>query len=113
MQLADLLKHEQPSYLKFCVTILDFPFGISRVCRNVIQDLELVGHDDVHLVSHLQIIYDVMACGHAHDMEVFFFISFQSYLLLQYNCLSQYMYVRICRLDLLFFHSEILHKVHT
>ena len=35
--------------------------------------LELVGNDDAHLVSHLHIIYDVMACGHVHDMEVLVF----------------------------------------
>ena len=41
---------------------------MSGVCRYVVRDLELDGHDDVHLVSHLQ-NYDVMtcACRHARD----------------------------------------------
>ena len=39
------------------------------------SDLEMDGHNDVHLVSHLQIIYDAMACayGHARDyLDLFF-----------------------------------------
>ena len=67
----------------------------------------------VHLVSHLQMIYDVMACARGHERDCFLFFFFFQKLP---NVTIQFfksIYVRIPRLDHTFSLSEVLHKVHT
>ena len=51
--------------------IFEFPFGVSGGCRYVVQDLELAGHVDVHLVSHLQMITYNGVC-HVHARVTIF-----------------------------------------